>query len=76
MRAPPQTALGARDLTSSEVESFRALIVDTGALEGVEADISHGAETARAALAEATGVAEPARRVLDELIELTTARST
>lgn len=68
--------LGAPDLTSSEVESFRALIVDTGALEGVEADISHGAETARAALAEATGVAEPARRVLDELIELTTARST
>ena len=60
----------------AEVESFRALLVDTGALEGVETDIAKGADTARAALAEASGLAPDARELLAELIEVTTARST
>ncbi|WP_338752029.1 polyprenyl synthetase family protein [Janibacter alittae] len=68
--------LGSPDLGEAEVESFRALLVDTGALDGVEADITHGAEAARAALAEAGGVAESAREVLSDLIDTTTARST
>ena len=68
--------LGAPDLTPEEVESFRELLVDTGALDGVERDITHGAAAAREALAEATGVSDPAREVLAELIDVTTARST
>ncbi|WP_068266717.1 polyprenyl synthetase family protein [Janibacter limosus] len=68
--------LGAPDLGAEEVEAFRELIVETGALDGVERDIADGAETARAALAEATGVADPARSVLADLVDVTTARST
>lgn len=68
--------LGAPDLGIEEVHAFQQLLVDTGALEGVEADIAHGADAARMALAEATGVAEPARSVLAELIDATTARTT
>lgn len=68
--------LGAADLGAEEVAAFQQLLVDTGALEGVEADIAHGAEAARAALAGATGVTEPARGVLAELIDATTARTT
>lgn len=68
--------LGAPDLGVDEVEAFRELIVDTGALDGVECDIADGAEAARVALAEATGVADPARSVLADLVDVTTARST
>ncbi|CAM4150063.1 polyprenyl synthetase family protein [Janibacter anophelis] len=68
--------LGAPDLGTAEVEAFRELIISTGALEGVERDIAEGAAAARSALAEASGVPEPARTVLAELIDLTTARST
>ena len=68
--------LGAPDLTTEEVESFRELLVETGALDGVERDIDHGTSAAREALAEATGVDETAREVLAELIDVTTARRT
>lgn len=71
-----ETWLGSPDLGEAEVESFRALLVDTGALEGVETDIAKGADTARAALAEASGLAPDARELLAELIDVTTARST
>ena len=67
--------LGAADLGDDEVADFQQMFIDTGALEGVEADIAHGADTARAALAEAREVPGPARDVLTELIETTTARS-
>jgi len=68
--------LGAPDLGTAEVEAFRELIISTGALEGVERDIAEGAAAARSALAEASGVPEPARTVLAELIDLTTSRTT
>ena len=68
--------LGAPDLGTDEVSAFQQLLVDTGALEGVEADIAAGAEAARTALVEATGVEETAREVLAELIDATTARTT
>ncbi|MBA4084166.1 polyprenyl synthetase family protein [Janibacter terrae] len=68
--------LGAPDLTGDEVGAFRELLVDTGALDGVEADITAGADAARAALADATGVSEPARTVLADLVDVTTARAT
>ncbi len=68
--------LGAPDLAEDEVLDLRRLLVDTGALEQVEADIATGAETARRALAEATGIAAEARETLAELIDVTTARST
>ncbi len=68
--------LGAPDLTQEEVLELRRLLVDTGALERVEADIAEGAEAARQALAEAEGVPDEPREVLAELIDRTTARST
>nr|WP_221935377.1 polyprenyl synthetase family protein [Janibacter cremeus] len=71
-----ETWLGAPDLGADEVRAFQQLLTDTGALEGVEADIAKGADTARAALAQASGVAPEARELLAELIEITTARST
>lgn len=68
--------LGAPDLGTEDVARLRRIIIDTGALDGVEADIEHGVAVARSALAEATGVAEPARSVLADLIDATTARTT
>lgn len=68
--------LGSPDLDETEVEAFRQLLVDTGALDGVEADIERGADTARAALADADGLDPQARDLLAELIDVTTARAT
>lgn len=68
--------LGSPDLTEADVETFRGLLVDTGALAAVEEDIAKGAAAARSALAEATGIASEAREVLAELVDVTTSRST
>lgn len=76
MRTQVDQWLGAPDLGPDEVRDFQQLLVDTGALDGVEADIEHGATAAKSALAEATGVDDPARSVLAELIDATTARTT
>jgi len=76
MTARIEEWLGEPDLGTEEVTAFQQLLVDTDALAGVEEDIAHGADAARTALAEASGVPEPARGVLAELIDATTARST
>lgn len=68
--------LGDPDLGTEEVTAFQRLLVDTGAVDGVEADIEHGAAEARSALTAATGVPAEAREVLTELIGATTARTT
>lgn len=68
--------LGSPDLAADEVADFQRLLIDTGALAAVEADIAHGAADARAALADASGVPQPASDVLADLIETTTSRST
>ena len=68
--------LGDPDLGDDAVAGFQRLLVDTGAVEGVEADIERGATAAREALAEAGGVPAEAREVLTELVDATTARTT
>ena len=68
--------LGSPDLGAAEVAAFQQLIVDSGALAGIEEDITRGANAARTALAEATGVDPESREVLAELIDVTTARNT
>ena len=68
--------LGDPDLGDDAVAGFQQLLVDTGAVEGVEADIERGATAAREALAEAGGVPAEAREVLAELVDATTARTT
>lgn len=68
--------LGAPDLETEGVEQLRRIIVDTGAVDGVEADIERGAAEARSALDAATGVPAEARAVLAELVDATTARTT
>lgn len=67
--------LGRPDLTPEHVEELRTIIDDSGAVTAVEAEIDRLTATARAALARATGVETQAARVLEDLIETSTARS-
>lgn len=68
--------LGNEDMADSDVERARAIITDTGAYARHEAMIEQGTSTAREALASTTGLTGPGRQVLEELIDLTTARNT
>ncbi len=66
--------LGDPELTAAGVDALRDVIVDTGALAGVEEMIAEQAEAARATLA-ASRVPDPARQVLGRLVTATTSRA-
>ncbi|MGV1008453.1 MAG: polyprenyl synthetase family protein [Dermatophilaceae bacterium] len=66
--------VGRADLTAGSLDALRAVIRDTGALDAVEARISTLAATAREALGCAQGLDDEARTVLDELVDVSTAR--
>ncbi|GAB3685450.1 polyprenyl synthetase family protein [Angustibacter aerolatus] len=65
--------LGDRHLGPDDVELLRSIIVDTGALDRVEAMVLELVAEAEAALA-AADVADPARQVLADLVGTATAR--
>lgn len=71
-----ETWLGDPELSTGDVEAFRAVLTDTGAVDAVEADIARGVAEAQAALADAEGLDAGATEVLRALVEVTTARST
>lgn len=67
---------GHDDLRDEEIARFRAMAVETGAVEAVERRISTGATAARAALHSLRGtMPSEAFTALDDYIETTTARS-
>lgn len=71
-----ETWLGDPDLSTADVDAFRAVLTDTGAVAAVEDEIARGAARAHEALAAAPGLEPGAAAVLAELVEITTARTT
>jgi geranylgeranyl diphosphate synthase type I len=67
--------LGRPDLTADQVEQLRAVITESGGVAAVEAEIERLTAAARTALAGAADLEESAARVLDELVDTSTARS-
>ena len=65
--------LGSPDLDASGVQTLRQVLVDTGALTGVEKIISEQVDVACATL-DAADVSEPARAALHELVIAATSR--
>jgi geranylgeranyl diphosphate synthase type I len=66
--------LGDPGLQTHEVEALRVVIVDSGAVDAVEAEITRLADSARMALKSATGLTREGVEVLDALIDSSTAR--
>ena len=73
-RALVVDALGRVDLTGSDVDAVRAIIVESGALAAIEADIDRHALGAREALARGRTVDPEAAAALASLIDVATAR--
>ena len=67
--------LGRADLDAAGVEAMREVIVGSGAVDAVEAEIARLADAARQALKSTTGLSGEALDVLDSLIDFSTARS-
>ena len=67
--------LGNPDLDPTTVDDLRTVITDSGAVAAVEDEIAGLASSARTSLAAATGLAPDAQRVLDDLVEISTART-
>jgi geranylgeranyl diphosphate synthase type I len=67
--------LGDPGLQVTEVEALRSVIVDSGAVDAVEAEITRLADSARMALKSATGLTTEGVEVLDALIDSSTARA-
>lgn len=72
-QATVERLFGRPDLDEDGVAALRAVLRDTGAVARVEERVQQGAEAARLALA-ATTVPQPARQVLDALIDQSTRR--
>jgi geranylgeranyl diphosphate synthase type I len=70
-----RTHLGTPDLDSATIDDLREVITASGAVDAVEAEITALATTARTSLAAATSLDEHAREVLDQLVEISTART-
>jgi geranylgeranyl diphosphate synthase type I len=70
-----EAALGDGKLTEDRVAELRRVIAACGALEATEARIAELLAQAKAALAGADGLAEPARRVLLALADHVTDRN-
>lgn len=69
-----ESLLGRPDLTTGEVEEVRHVMTDSGAVETVEARIAALAQSARTHLRQAHSLAPDAVQVLDDLVDVTTAR--
>ncbi|MDT0214849.1 polyprenyl synthetase family protein [Rothia sp. ARF10] len=67
--------LGAPDLDPATVDDLRGVITASGAVDAVEREIAELADSARASLASATGLTPEAAKVLDDLVEISTART-
>ncbi|MFZ1287709.1 MAG: polyprenyl synthetase family protein, partial [Candidatus Phosphoribacter sp.] len=68
--------LGRADLDACGIDTLRAVMIDTGAVQRVEQDITRLADEARTALGDAAAYLEgEAIDVLGELVEFSTARS-
>jgi geranylgeranyl diphosphate synthase, type I len=74
-RAVLEAGLGRPGLDAAGVEVMREVIVASGAVDAVEAEIARLAGTARLALKSTSGLADEALDVLDVLIDFSTARS-
>ncbi|MDF2143624.1 polyprenyl synthetase family protein [Knoellia sp. p5-6-4] len=74
-RAVVEAGLGRPDLDAAGVEAMRRVIVDSGAVDAVEAEIAGLADAARLALKSTSGLADEPLDVLDALIDFSTARS-
>ena len=70
-----EAGLGRPDLDADGVEEMREVIVASGAIDAVEAEIARLADAARLALKSTTGLADEPLDVLDALIDFSTARS-
>ena len=70
-----ETGLGRPDLDEDGVATLRAVIVASGAVDAVEAEIAQLADAARLALKSTSGLEAGAVDVLDQLIDFSTARS-
>ena len=70
-----EAGLGRPDLDAEGVEQIREVIVASGAVDAVEAEIARLADTARLALKSTSGLADEPLDVLDQLIDFSTARS-
>jgi geranylgeranyl diphosphate synthase, type I len=69
-----ESRLGDPDLDADTVDALRSVIVASGAVDAVEADISRLAGTARMALKSTRGLDAGAVEVLDQLIDSATSR--
>jgi geranylgeranyl diphosphate synthase type I len=74
-RAVMDAGLGRTDLDAQGVEEMREVIVASGAVDAVEAEIARLADAARLSLKSTSGLAGEALDVLDALIDFSTARS-
>jgi len=74
-RALLRRHLGAPDLDPATVDDLRDVITASGAVDAVEREIAELADSARASLSAATGVTPEAAKVLDDLVEISTART-
>lgn len=70
-----ETGLGRPDLDEDGVATLREVIVASGAVDAVEAEIAQLADAARLALKSTSGLEAAPVDVLDELIDFSTARS-
>jgi geranylgeranyl diphosphate synthase, type I len=67
--------LGRLDLTAAEIESLRAILTGSGAVQRVEERIDALVTSAAEHLARASGLTSEGAGILEELITITTARS-
>ena len=70
-----RTRLGDPHLDLAAVDELRAIITASGAVDAVESEISGLATQARTSLAAATGLDAHAATVLDQLVNISTART-
>ena len=73
-RALVTANVGSAELDAPGVDAIRSVLRDTGAVDAVEARIATLADAARAHLDEAPSLERRARGVLEELVDVTTAR--
>ncbi|HRW19706.1 MAG TPA: polyprenyl synthetase family protein [Dermatophilaceae bacterium] len=69
-----EQALGRADLDDADISRLRGILTDSGAVDEVERDITRLADAARHALGAAPGLDPEAAVVLDELVDVCTAR--
>jgi geranylgeranyl diphosphate synthase type I len=74
-RALVERDLGRPDLTADDVAALRQVILGSGAVDAVEAEIAALADSARTALKSTAGLDPEPAAVLDQLVDFSTART-